>query len=143
MFSGEFRHSLDEKGRLIMPSRFREELGDTFVLTRGFDHCLWCFSPEAWREMEARFRGLSFMQSNVRAFLRWFFSGATECELDRQGRFVVPASLREYARIQREVVIIGAFRQVEIWSRERWEEYDRRTEGQVEQVAEEIGALEF
>ncbi len=126
-----------------MPSRFREGLGDRFVLTRGFERCLWCFSLETWQEMEPRFRGLSFMQANAREFLRWFFAGAVECELDRQGRFVVPGTLRDYAHIQREVVIIGAFRQVEIWARERWEEYDRRTESRIEQVAEEIGALEF
>ncbi|MEW8959837.1 division/cell wall cluster transcriptional repressor MraZ [Neomoorella humiferrea] len=138
MFMGEFQHTIDDKGRLIIPARFREGLGDKFVITKGLDNCLFVYPMSGWAEMEQKLRSLPFTRSDARAFVRFFFSGATECELDRQGRILLPANLREYARLEREVVIVGVASRVEIWSRALWEQYCRETADQYEALAEKI-----
>ncbi|MBE3572245.1 MAG: division/cell wall cluster transcriptional repressor MraZ [Moorella humiferrea] len=138
MFMGEFQHTIDDKGRLIIPARFREGLGDKFVITKGLDNCLFVYPMSGWAEMEQKLRSLPFTRSDARAFVRFFFSGATECELDRQGRILLPANLREYARLEREVVIVGVASRVEIWSRALWEQYCQETAAQYEALAEKI-----
>ncbi|GFN24085.1 MAG: division/cell wall cluster transcriptional repressor MraZ [Thermoanaerobacteraceae bacterium] len=138
MFIGEYHHVIDDKGRLIMPARFREELGERFIVTRGLDNCLFVYPLRGWEEMEQKLKSLPFTRADVRAFVRFFFSGATECELDRQGRILVPANLREYARLEKDVVIAGVSSRVEIWSRELWEQYLAATAAEYEALAEKM-----
>ncbi|MGB9662936.1 MAG: division/cell wall cluster transcriptional repressor MraZ [Moorellaceae bacterium] len=138
MFIGEYYHTIDEKGRLIMPARFREELGEKFIVTKGLDNCLFVYPLKGWEEMEQKLRALPFTRADVRAFARFFFSGATECELDRQGRILLPANLREYARLEKDVVVAGVSTRVEIWSRILWEKYLEETASQYEALAEKM-----
>lgn len=141
MFIGEHQHTIDEKGRLIMPARFREGLGESFVVTKGLDNCLWAYPRDEWSAIEAKMKALPFTQANARAFVRFFFSGATDCTLDRQGRALIPNNLREYARLNRDVVVIGVSTRVEIWAREEWERYVRQAESSYVQLAEEIAGF--
>lgn len=138
MFMGEYQHTIDDKGRLIIPARFREELGMKFVITKGLDNCLFVYPMPGWAEMEQKLRSLPFTRADARAFVRFFFSGATECELDRQGRILLPGNLREYAHLEKEVVVVGVSTRVEIWSRELWEKYCQETADQYEDLAEKI-----
>ncbi|WP_027717324.1 division/cell wall cluster transcriptional repressor MraZ [Desulfovirgula thermocuniculi] len=143
MFLGEYRHAIDPKGRLIIPARFREGLGERFVLTKGLDGCLFAYPPQEWAALEEKMRSLPLTRSDARAFVRFFFSGACECEFDRQGRILIPANLREYAGITRDVVVIGVSSRVEIWAAERWEEYSSRAAAQLDEIAEKIVELEL
>ncbi len=142
MFYGEYRHSLDAKGRLILPSRFREvckECGiDRFFLTRGLDKCIFMFSEDEWRLQERKFRGMPFTKQEARRFNRIFFSGAIDVIPDRQGRFVLPQYLKEYAGINRETVIIGVSNRIEIWDRIRWEQFAEESGASFEQIAENM-----
>ena len=119
MFMGEYNHSIDAKGRLIVPSKFREQLGSEFVVTKGLDGCLFVYSHEEWQRIEESLREKPLTS---RKFLRFFFAGAATCEVDKQGRINLPANLREYAGIDKEVVSVGVFSRVEIWSKERYQE---------------------
>lgn len=138
MFMGEYHHTLDAKGRLIIPARFRSELGDTFVLTRGLDHCLFVYPMEEWRNVEAKLRTLPLTKADARAFVRFFFSGAVECEVDKQGRIMIPPNLREYAHIDKDVVVVGVSTRVELWSAERWRQFVAEASASYEQIAESI-----
>ncbi len=120
MFMGEYNHTIDSKGRLIIPSRFREELGESFVVTRGMDGCLSIYSQESWNVFEQKLSTLPLASKEARTFTRFFVSGASNCELDRQGRILVPATLREYAGLKKDVILAGNLDRIEIWSRERW-----------------------
>ena len=122
MFMGEYSHSVDAKGRLIVPAKFREQLGDQFVVTKGVDGCLYVYSQEEWQRIEESLREKPLTSKDARKFLRFFFAGAATCEVDKQGRINLPANLREYAGIEKEVVSVGVFSRVEIWSRERYQE---------------------
>lgn len=121
MFMGEFNHNIDAKGRLIIPSRFREELGENSVLTRGMDDCLSIYPQEAWKAFEEKLASLPLTSKDARTFTRFFVSGATPCELDRQGRILVPSTLREYAGLEKDVILAGNLDRIEIWSKSRWE----------------------
>ncbi len=138
MFMGEYQHSVDEKGRLIMPAKFREELGERFVVTRGLDNCLFVYPSHEWTVLEQKLKALPFTKSDARAFMRFFFSGAAECEFDKQGRILIPNNLREHARLKREVVVIGVSGRVEIWSQEVWQQYSEETNLSFESIAEKI-----
>lgn len=138
MFMGEYQHALDSKGRLFIPARFREGLGEKFVLTKGLDGCLFAYPPQEWQSLETKMRALPFTRSDVRAFVRFFFAGACECEVDKQGRILIPASLRRHASLEKEAVIIGVSSRVEIWALEQWEKYNREAASSVEQIAEKI-----
>lgn len=138
MFIGEFQHSIDSKGRLIIPAKFREELGERFIATKGLDTCLFVFPMKEWAEQEARLKTLPMTQSDARAFVRLFFSGATECEVDKQGRIVLPQNLREYAKIDKDVVIIGVSSRVEIWAAEVWKAYSEAAEASYDEIAEKL-----
>jgi len=138
LFMGEYLHSIDAKGRLFMPSRFREGLGDRFVLTKGLDGCLFAYPPTEWGALEQKLKSLPFTRADARAFVRFFFSGAAECDIDRQGRILIPAPLREYACLERDVVVIGVSNRVEIWNKDRWEEYRARAAAAYEEIAEKI-----
>lgn len=121
MFMGEYNHTIDAKGRLIVPAKFREALGDEFVVTRGLDDCLFVFPNEGWKVFEEKLSTLPVANKNARRFARFFLSGAATVELDKQGRILIPATLREYGALEKEVVFIGVANRVEIWSKERWE----------------------
>lgn len=121
MFMGEFDHTTDPKGRLIVPSKFREELGDTFVVTKGLDGCLLAYAKTEWDRVTTGLRELSLVDKNGRQFIRFFFAGAAEIEMDKQGRILIPEKLREFAGITKEVVSVGADNKLEIWSKDRYE----------------------
>ncbi len=132
---GEYQHSLDEKGRLIIPAKFREDLGENFVVTRGLDNCLFAYPLSQWKIIEEKVKELPTSQAETRAFVRMFFSGAVEVELDKQGRIVIPQQLREHARIDRDTYVIGVSTKVEIWAREVWENYSNQAEQSYEEIA--------
>lgn len=138
MFMGEYQHSLDEKGRVIIPAKFRDALGQTFVITRGLDNCLFVYPQSEWNLLEQKLKALPFTQSDARAFTRFFFSGASECELDKQGRVNIPANLRVYGKLDRDCVIIGVSNRVEIWGKESWENYVEQSEDSFADIAEKI-----
>lgn len=143
MFMGEFQHTIDEKGRMIIPAKFREALGSTFIVTRGLDHCLFVYPLTEWAVLEQKLKALPLMRSDARAFTRFFFSGAVECELDKQGRINIPSNLREHAKLEKECVIIGVSTRVEVWSKEAWEEYSRIQEDSFNEIAEKLVDLNF
>ena len=121
MLIGEYEHSLDVKGRIIMPSKFREDIGDKFIVTKGLDGCLFAFSKEEWKKFEEKLSTLPISNKDARSFTRFFFAGAIDCELDKQGRFLISANLREFAEFVKDVVIVGMNSRIEIWSKEKWE----------------------
>ena len=142
MFYGEYEHSIDRKGRLIIPSKFREVFKENYVerffVTRGLDSCLFVFTEDEWKKQESRFKSLSFTNSESRQFNRLYFSGACEVTCDRQGRILVPEYLKDFAKIKRDVVIVGVSNRMEIWSREAWQEFFKNTKDSFEKIAENI-----
>ena len=122
MFMGEYNHMIDAKGRLIIPAKFRELLGEEFILTKGLDGCLSIYPMDAWEAFETKLRALPLTNKNARTFTRFFVAGATNCELDKQGRILVPQTLREFAGLEKEVVLTGNLDRIEIWSKEKWSE---------------------
>lgn len=140
---GEYQHVLDAKGRLIMPAKFREGLGERFVITRGLDNCLFVYPFAEWSLLEQKLKALPFTRSDARAFMRFFFSGAAECELDKQGRVLIPNNLRDHAKLKKDVVVIGVSNRVEIWSQEVWEQYSQETGLSFESIAEKMIDLEL
>ncbi len=143
MLIGEFVHTLDKKGRVIVPARFREELGDSFIITRGLDNCLFLFHRREWSNLENKLKNLPFARSEARAFMRMFFSGASDAEIDKQGRILIPSPLREHAGLNKEVVFLGVSSRAEIWSKENWEEYSSSSNLSYEQVAEKMVDFDF
>ncbi|MCR4441105.1 MAG: division/cell wall cluster transcriptional repressor MraZ [Peptococcaceae bacterium] len=143
MFTGEYQHSLDEKSRLIMPAKFREVLGDAFIITKGLDTCLFVYPQAEWKILEEKLKNLPFTNKDARAFARFFFSGAIECETDKQGRILISSNLREYARVIKDVVIIGVGTRIEIWAKEVWDEYSKITEKSYEELAEKMMELDL
>lgn len=121
MFMGEYNHTIDAKGRLIVPSKFRETLGDTFVVTKGLDGCLFVYDNEEWGIFEEKLKSLPITNKEARQFVRFFLAGAAEVEVDKQGRILVPNVLREFAELNKDVVLIGVASRIEIWSKERFE----------------------
>lgn len=138
---GEYQHQLDEKGRLIIPARFREELGSPFVATRGLDRCLFAFPAAEWAKVEEKLRALPLTQADARAFVRLMMAGAAPVEVDRAGRALLPTHLRQYASLQRDVVVLGVGNRVEIWDRGVWDEYSARAQSAFEAIAEKIVGL--
>ena len=120
MFMGEYNHTIDAKGRLIIPSKFREALGSELVLTKGLDGCLFVFPMKEWEAFEEKLRSLPLIDKNARKFSRFFLAGASTCELDKQGRILVPGTLREFAQMDKEVVLTGMLDRIEVWSKEQW-----------------------
>jgi len=143
MFLGEYQHTLDAKGRITIPAKLREGLGDKFIVTKGLDNCLFLYPLDEWRVLEEKLRTLPFTRKDVRAFVRFFFSGASDCEADRQGRIVLPAGLREYARIDKEVIIVGVGSRVEVWAKELWENYLQDAGDSYVEIAEKLDELGF
>ncbi|NDI33675.1 division/cell wall cluster transcriptional repressor MraZ [Chengkuizengella sediminis] len=143
MFMGEYQHNIDEKGRVIVPSKFRDALGSTFIMTRGLDQCLFIYPSEEWGVLEKKLKALPLMKSDARAFTRFFFSGATECELDKQGRVNIPNNLKSHAKLEKESIFIGVSNRIEIWNKEVWEGYFQQSESSFNEIAEKLVDLDF
>lgn len=141
MFLGEYEHNLDDKGRLAIPARYREDLGDGFVITRGFEHCLMGFPRSIWERLAEQVSSLSLGQGEARNLRRLIFSGAADVQLDRQGRILIPQNLREYAALGEHVLIAGLNTHFEIWSRERWNEVLDTLDTSGSVMAEQLAAL--
>lgn len=141
MFIGEYQHTIDAKGRLIVPSKLRDQLGDVFVVTKGLDECLFVYPPEEWDLFEKKLKALPLTNKNARKFTRFFLAGARECEVDKQGRILVAANLREYAAIEKEVVLIGVSNRIEIWSKENWNAYNNVDDFDAAELAEAMEEL--
>ncbi|MDK2932762.1 MAG: transcriptional regulator MraZ [Clostridiales bacterium] len=141
MFIGEYQHNIDAKGRLIIPSKFREDLGEKFIVTKGLDNCLFVYSLEEWANLESKLKTLPLTNKDARAFVRFFFSGATECEVDKQGRILIPANLREHAGLVKDVSVIGVSTRVEIWDRERWNKYNSDDNISADEIAAKMEFL--
>ncbi len=124
MFMSEYNHTVDTKGRLIVPSKFREQLGDEFVVTKGMDGCLFVYANEDWSAFEQKLTSLPLINKEARKFARFFLAGAAQVEVDKQGRILLPANLREFAGLEKDVVLVGVGSRIEIWSRENWENMD-------------------
>ena len=139
MFMGEYNHTIDAKGRLIIPSKFRETLGDEFVVTKGLDGCLFVYDNKEWSAFEEKLKSLPLTNKDARQFVRFFLAGATLAEVDKQGRILVPGPLREFAGLEKEVVLVGVASRVEIWSKARWE--DTASYDDVEEIAEHMAEL--
>lgn len=138
---GEFHHSVDPKGRIIVPAKFRENLGSSFVVTRGMDKCIFAYPRSEWTQLEQRLKSLPFTKADARAFTRFFFSGACEVDQDKQGRILLPPNLREYAQLKKEAIVIGVSTRVEIWSKDLWEDYYAKSEESFSEIAE--GIIDF
>ena len=136
MFMGEFHHNVDEKGRLIIPSKFRNELGKKFIVTRGIEKCLFVYSYDEWNKIVEKLKELPFTRKDARTFMRMFLSGATECELDNNGRINIPAPLTTYANITKEVVVIGVNERLEIWSENSFNEFFNSNIDNFDDIAE-------
>ena len=117
----EYNHTIDPKGRLIIPSKFREKLGDEFVVSKGMDGCLFVYANDDWNEFEKKLTSLPLINKDARKFARFFLAGAAEVEVDKQGRILLPAALREFAELTKDVVLVGVGSRIEIWSKEKWE----------------------
>ena len=141
MLIGEYDHSLDSKGRLIMPARLRDDMGEKFILTTGLDGCLFGFSLSEWEKFEDKLKTLPITNKNARNFVRFFLSGATECELDKQGRFLIVGKLRESAELEKDVTIIGAGTRIEIWNKEKWNEHNSEENLSIEEIEKNMEEL--
>ena len=141
MLIGEYEHSLDVKGRLILPAKIREDMGDKFIVTKGLDGCLFGFSQNEWTNFEEKLKTLPLTNKNARDFVRFFLSGATECEIDKQGRFLITSNLREYATLEKDAIIIGVGTRIEIWNREKWKSYNSDENISADEIAENMTML--
>lgn len=141
MLVGQYNHNVDDKGRLSVPAKFREELGMSFIVTKGLDNCLFAYSKEEWTKFEEKLKSLPLTNPNARNFIRFFFAGATECEIDKQGRINLPQSLRDYAGLTKEVSVIGVLTRVEIWDKERWNNYTSPENMDVDEIANQMSNL--
>ena len=141
MLIGEYEHSLDAKGRLIMPAKIREDIGEKFIITKGLDGCLFGFSQNEWTNFEEKLKTLPLTNKNARDFVRFFLSGAIECEIDKQGRFLIASNLREYGALEKEAVIIGVGTRIEIWNKDKWKEYNSEENISADEIAENMTML--
>ncbi|AOF49405.1 division/cell wall cluster transcriptional repressor MraZ [Tetragenococcus halophilus] len=136
MLMGEFEHSIDTKGRLIVPSKLREQLGEKFVVTRGLDGCLFGYPQTEWEKLEEKLDQMPLAKKDARSFVRFFYSAATECEIDKQGRINIPNTLRKHASLEKNCVIIGVSTRIEIWDKKRWDDFSEETEENFDDIAE-------
>ena len=140
---GEYAHSIDAKGRIILPADFRQELGVSFIITKGLDKCLFLYGQQAWDELAAKLRALPLAKPEARAIVRFFFSGARTLECDKQGRFLVPANLRNHAGIslKQDVVLTGVDNRIEVWSKDQWNQYNGEVDPDVTAIAASLSEL--
>ena len=143
MFMGEYSHTIDAKGRIIVPAKFRESLGDNIVVTKGLDNCLFVYTSEDWRKFEEKLRTLPLTNNDARKFTRFFLAGAAEMEIDKQGRILIPSVLREFAALEKDVVLVGVGSRIEIWDKARWNESISIYDDDMEEVAENMESLGF
>ncbi len=141
MFIGEFEHSIDDKGRLAIPKKFRDHFSHGLVLTRGLDPCLWVYTPAEWSALAGKIAKLPLANYDARVVSRMMFSGATDCQLDQQGRVVIPGYLREYARLGNVVTVLGVNNRLEVWSKDLWTESKAQVESQAGMLAEHLASL--
>lgn len=142
MFIGEYNHTIDIKGRVSVPAKFRETLGNASIITKGLDNCLFIYPQDEWIILEKKLKQLPMTNKDARAFVRFFFAGASECELDNQGRIRIPNNLRGHAKLGKEAVIIGVATRIEIWSQEEWKQYNENSNLSYDEIAsrmEEMG----
>ena len=140
MLIGEYSHTIDAKGRMIIPAKFRTELGERFIVTKGFDGCLYGYSIDEWKSIEEKIKTLPLITGkDARNFTRFFFSSAIECEFDSQGRILISGNLREFAKLLKDVVVIGVSTRIEIWSKENWESYNEDQDS--DDIAEKMSML--
>ena len=138
MFMGEYHHNIDEKGRLIMPAKFRNDLKDKFIITRGLEKCLYVYSLEDWDKLVSKLNTLPLTKKDARIFIRSFFSGAAQIEVDRQGRINITSPLIDHAGLTKECVIIGANDRIEIWSKDEWDKFLDVNSEKLEDIAENL-----
>lgn len=143
MFMGEYSHTIDAKGRIIVPAKFRESLGDNIVVTKGLDNCLFVYTSEDWRKFEEKLRTLPLTNKDARKFTRFFLAGAAEMEIDKQGRILIPSVLREFVALEKDVVLVGVGSRIEIWDKARWNESISIYDDDMEEVAENMESLGF
>ena len=141
MLIGEFEHSIDTKGRLVLPAKIKDDLGKEFIVTKGLDGCLFGYSLEEWNKFEEKLKTLPLTNKITRDFVRFFLSGAVEEETDKQGRFLLPANLREYTSLTKDAVIIGVGTRIEIWDKKKWNEYNSEENLSVDSIAEKMTEL--
>ena len=137
MLLGEYSHNLDTKGRVSIPAKFRDDLGSSFIVTKGLDNCLFIYSKQEWTTFESKLKTLPLTNPNARNFIRF----ATECEIDKQGRINIPQNLREYAGITKEVYVIGVATRVEIWDKEKWDNYTSPENMDLDEIAGQMSNL--
>lgn len=138
MLLGEYKHSIDSKGRIIIPAKFRENLGENFIVTRGLDGCLFGYSLEEWEKIESKLQKLPLAKRDARKFTRFFYSAATECKVDKQGRVNLPQTLIDYAQLEKVSYLIGVSNRIEIWSEENWLSFTEEAETSYEDIAEDM-----
>ena len=143
MFMGEYSHTIDAKGRIIVPVKFRESLGDNFVVTKGLDNCLFVYTKEDRQKFEEKLRTLPLTNKDARKFTRFFLAGAAEMEVDKQGRILIPSVLREFASLEKDVVFVGVGSRIEIWNRAGWDESISGYDDDMDEVAENMDSLGF
>lgn len=141
MFIGEYQHAIDPKKRLAVPSKFRVELESKVVVTRGLDRCLFVYPMKVWQELAQKLGAIPIGESATRSFVRLMLAGATDVEMDKQGRILIPDYLKEYAELDRNVVITGIYNRLEIWSEVKWIEYKKNIEKNSDEIAEQLGKL--
>ena len=141
MFKGEYNHSIDPKGRVIVPAKFREKLGDTFVVTKGLDGCLYGYANEDWQEFEDKLAALPLTNKDSRQFTRFFMAGAADVEVDKQGRILLPQVLRDFAALEKDVVLVGVSKRIEIWDKDRWNGVTQMYDDNMDEVAANLDAL--
>lgn len=140
-FIGEYYHSIDPKGRVIIPQDYRQDLGSEFYISRGFDGCLWITPKEEWDGFREQLRRLPTMDRESREFKRFFTSGAAACSFDKQGRILIPVGLRKYARINKDVVLVGMDNRIELWSLEKWTEQGEMTDEKMDSITDHVREL--
>jgi MraZ protein len=141
MFIGEYQATIDEKGRVAIPSKFRSQLKSQVVVTRGLDNSLFLYNLDEWNKLAEKLASLPISTANTRAFSRLMLAGAMDCEVDKQGRIVLPGYLKEFAKIGKKAVVAGLYNRIEIWSEELWKKYKAQTEKQSNEIAEQLGSL--
>lgn len=141
MFMGEYNHTIDAKGRLIIPAKIREQIGDHCVITKGLDHCITMYTEASWAKLCETLQTLSGSKAEARAIKRFYIGSAAELEFDKQGRILVPTSLREHAEIDKDVVVLGTGNTVEIWSREKYDTYNDEVAESIESLAEGLEGI--
>lgn len=141
MLLGEYEHSIDTKGRIAMPAKLREGLGVKFIITKGLDGCLFVYSMDEWQRVEQKLASLPMSRKTARDFTRFLFGGACEAECDKQGRVLLPANLRRYAALERDVVIVGVGSRAEIWDAAKWQQYNEESAEDVNELAEQLADL--